>query len=88
MVSYNLPVKHQHFYPFVRAQYYTGGRKNELDARGYDTKEMELGSEWSPNKYFELTLSYMISDRKNSDLAQRNNIQKGNLLRVQAQFNF
>ena len=76
------------FYPFTRVQRYEGGKKHETDARSYSVKEVESGLEWQLNKYFELTTSYVISDRRFEDSKNRNNHQKGNFLRIQAQLNF
>jgi hypothetical protein len=75
-------------FPFSRIQQYTGGKKHELDARSHWVKEMETGMEWQINKNFELTASYVLSSRRFEDSKLRNNLQKGNFLRLQAQVNF
>lgn len=75
-------------YPFVRAQYYDGGKKFELDARSYNVKELELGLEWQPVRSFELVAMYTISSRRFEDFKAQNNLQEGRLLRLQAQLNF
>lgn len=75
-------------YPFTRIQKYNGGKKHELDARSYDVKEIETGAEWQINKNFEFTVSYVLSERRFEDSKARNNLQKGNFLRMQAQINF
>jgi hypothetical protein len=85
--SYMLKRK-QIFIPFVRGHYYEGGKKHELDARSYRVKEFELGCEWQPNKNFELVTMYTISERRFEDFRVLDNLQKGNLLRIQAQLNF
>lgn len=85
---YKLDVAGQHFLPFVRAQYFKGGKKQELDARYYDMKELEMGVEWQLFSSFELTASYAMSERNTSDAAKITNNQKGNFLRLQAQFNY
>lgn len=74
--------------PFVRAQYYRGGKKAETDARRYRVREYELGAEWLPLAALELTAMYTISDRRFEDAAAPDNRQKGQLLRLQAQFNY
>jgi Phosphate-selective porin O and P len=74
--------------PFVRTQYYKGGKKHELDARSYEVKETEMGIEWQFNKSFELVTMYTMSKRRFEDMKTSENLQKGNLLRVQAQLNF
>lgn len=86
--SYKTNLHNQVFIPFTRFQYYKGGKKHELDARSYEVKEFELGLEWQPNKHFELVTMYTISSRKFEDYKNQDNLQKGNLLRIQAQINF
>ncbi len=75
-------------FPFSRFQQYKGGKKHELDARLYDMKEVETGIEWQLSKFFEFTMSYVISERRFEDLKTKNNLQKGNFLRLQGQINF
>lgn len=74
--------------PFARYQWYEGGKKVELDARNTVVNEWEIGAEWQLSKNAELTVSYMISDRVFEDAAKPANHQKGNLLRLQMQFNY
>ena len=74
--------------PFVRYQYYEGGKKFENDARRYIVKDLEIGAEWQPMKNFEFVAIYTISDRTFEDSLTPINQQKGNLLRLQAQLNF
>jgi Phosphate-selective porin O and P len=57
-------------------------------ARSYTVDETEIGIEWQPFKNFELVTMYTISNRRFEDLKTKGNIQKGNLLRIQAQVNF
>jgi hypothetical protein len=78
----------QVFTPFVRAQTYDGGKKLETDARRYDMREYEVGVEWLPISPLELTAAYTISDRRFEDGAAPNNRERGQLLRLQAQFNY
>ncbi|MFN8359450.1 MAG: porin [Candidatus Kapaibacterium sp.] len=85
---YKLDVAGQHFLPYARVQYYKGGKKQELDARYYDMKELEIGMEWQVFSSFELTAAYAMSERTTSDAAKISNNQKGNFLRLQAQFNY
>ncbi|HVK97851.1 MAG TPA: porin [Flavisolibacter sp.] len=87
-LNYMLQAKEQLFYPFIRYQQYIGGKKHELDARSYDINELEIGVEWQPIKSFELVTMYTISKRRFEDFREQNNIQKGRLLRLQAQLNF
>ncbi len=86
--SYQLKTAKQLFIPFARIQKYEGGKKHELDARSYRVNEKEIGVEWQPNKNFELVTMYTVSSRQFEDLKTPNNLQKGNMLRLQAQLNF
>ncbi len=88
ILSYNTKYKQHTLIPFVRAQYYEGGKKHERDARSYTVQELELGLEWQPLKTFELVAMYTISNRRFEDFLLQNNTQKGSLLRLQAQINF
>jgi len=85
--KWDLP-KNQLLYPFAKFQYYDGGKKFEKDARSYTVRDYELGLEWQPYKAFELTATWVIADRTFEDSVLKNNRQQGNLLRLQAQFNF
>ncbi len=86
--SYKTSINHQVIIPFTRFQYYKGGKKHELDARAYEVTEFELGIEWQPNKNFELVTMYTRSSRQFEDFKNQDNLQKGGLLRIQAQINF
>lgn len=87
-LSYYKKIKNHTFIPFVRLQYYEGGKKHETDARSYVVKELEAGIEWQPVKNFELVVMYTSSDRVYEDFIKQNNHQKGSLLRLQLQVNF
>ena len=87
-VMYRKKVGENHITPFVKYQYYNGGKKHEIDARRYIVKDLEIGAEWQLKDFFELTAIYTISDRTFEDAALPINNQKGSLLRLQAQFNF
>lgn len=87
-LSYRLQHNDQYIFPFARYQYYRGGKKHETDARSYKVNEVELGVEWQINKHLEVVAMYTISDRQYEDFKLRDNHQKGNLLRLQAQVNF
>lgn len=88
LASYMIKAKHQTLLPFVRYQYYDGGKKHELDARSYRVRELEAGIEWQPVKNFEFTAMFTKSERRFEDAAKPSNNQKGQLLRLQAQLNF
>lgn len=87
-LSYMTNFKDHTVIPFARYQYYQGGKKHEMDARSYRVNELEFGVEWQPSKYFELVAMYTISSRRFEDFQRQENLQQGNLLRLQAQVNF
>ena len=87
-LNYMAKIGKQLIFPFVRAQYYQGGKKHEKDARSYTVHEYEVGVEWQPFKNFEFVAMYTMSDRRFEDFSKQNNKQSGNLLRLQAQVNF
>lgn len=74
--------------PFARMQSYRGGQKVEQDAQRAETRELEAGVEWLPIPNFELTAEYTVSNRFVEDAATIGHRQKGNFLRLQAQFNY
>ncbi|HEY0739853.1 MAG TPA: porin, partial [Chryseosolibacter sp.] len=80
-------LKSQVLIPFVRYQYYNGGKKHERDARSYFVRELEIGAEWQPMKNFEVVAMYTMSERRYQDGQNPVNFQKGNLLRLQFQVN-
>jgi hypothetical protein len=95
-LNYKLDLpNHKYLYPFAKFQYYDGGKKFEKDARSYVVRDYEIGLEWQPFKAFELVAEWVIADRTFEDSSFftpgqpfQNNRQQGNLLRLQAQFNF
>ncbi len=87
-LSYLAKLKKQTLIPFIRYQYYKGGKKHERDARSYYVNDIEIGGEWQVNKNFELVMNYTISKRQYEDFGNQDNYQSGNLLRIQAQVNF
>ncbi len=86
--SYMTKYKEQVLIPFSRLSYYDGGKKHEFDARSYRVNEFEIGVEWQPNKNLEFVTMYTISNRRFEDSREKENLQKGSLLRLQAQMNF
>jgi hypothetical protein len=86
--TYRAVVGNQVVMPYLRYQWYRGGKKHEVDARSYDLKEWELGVEWQVYKNFELTAAYTISERRFEDFKLQENLQRGSLMRLQAQLNF
>ena len=88
LASYALKVNKQLLIPFVRYHFYDGGKKFERDARTYKVNELEIGTEWQPFKSFEVVTMYTISERRFEDALKPINNQKGQLLRIQLQFNY
>ena len=86
--SYLIKFKKHVIIPFIRASTYTGGKKHELDARAYEVNEIEGGVEYQFTKNFELTATWLYSEKMTSDKVNKNNFQIGNMLRLQAQMNF
>lgn len=78
----------QILFPFVRYQVYDGGKKHERDARSYDVHDIEFGMEWQPSPNFELVTALYHGDRRFEDKLTPTNVQRGRLLRIQAQFNY
>jgi Phosphate-selective porin O and P len=87
-LSYMIKKGNQLIIPFIRYQQYEGGKKFETDARSYNVKELELAVEWQPYRNFEFVAMYTISERRAEDFRKQENLQKGQLLRLQAQMNF
>lgn len=85
---FNFSYGNANIMPFVKYQYYQGGKKHERDARSYFVHDLEMGIEWQPSKEFELVAIYTISSRRYEDYILQDNLQNGNLLRLQAQINF
>lgn len=87
-LSYLIQKENDRYFPFLRFTEYEGGKKNEDASPSNRVTEWEFGTEWQPDPAVELTASYMISDRTTqSSLANRLHV-KGNVLRLQAQFNY
>jgi hypothetical protein len=87
-MNYMLKLGNQIVFPFVRYTYYNGGKKHEKDARSYTVNEFDFGIEWQPSRSFELVVMYVVSERRYEDFTKQDNLQSGNLLRLQAQVNF
>lgn len=87
-LSYKIDFEKQKMIPFIRQQYYQGGKKHELDARSYDVNETEFGIEWQLNKYLEFVTVFTSSIRRAEDFKTQDNLQSGSMVRIQAQVNF
>ena len=86
--TYQVKRGKQVFFPFARYQVYDGGKKHERDARSYSVNDVELGLEWQPSSSFELVTEFYHGDRRFEDKTRPVNRQRGQLMRLQAQFNF
>lgn len=86
--SYFTKIKNDKVIPFARYQYYDGGFKTQKNATSHKVNEMEFGFEWQPSKYFELTATYNMNSRRYENVLNQDNLQKGNMLRLQAQISF
>jgi len=87
-LMYLQKVKNMVFIPYIRGQYFYGGKKIELDARRHVVKEIEFGVEYQIIKQLELTLAYNMADRIFEDSKKPDNHQIGNFMRIQIQFNY
>lgn len=86
---YMVKLKNGHvLIPFLKGQYYKGGKKHETDARSYLVREAEGGVEWQINKALELTALYAYADRRYEDLATRGTRHIGGRVRLQMQVNY
>lgn len=87
-INYQIPGKTDRYFPFVRFQEYDGGKKLETNATSTRVTEWEFGSEWQPDPALELTASYVVSDRWTQSSPTNKLHVKGNVLRLQMQFNY
>jgi hypothetical protein len=88
MASYRLGHDGKWLTPYVRGQYYDGARKSDLDARHYETKEVEVGVRWHPQRPVEFLAAWAQMDRLFSDGANPDDRQEGGVLRLQLQLNY
>ena len=88
MVNYSANYKNHRFLPYARYQEYEGGRKID-NANRMQTREWEFGTECQPNPALEITAAYAVSNRiVESATPASNSNQNGQMLRLQAQFNY
>jgi hypothetical protein len=86
--TYRLTAGKHVLFPFARYQVYDGGKKHERDARSHSVRDFETGIEWQPNEAFELVAEWYVGHRRFEDKQRPTNRQRGQLLRLQAQFNY
>lgn len=65
--------------PYLRYQYYSGGRKVDTNAPYNNIRETELGVEWQASKAVEFTTAYNWTHRTRAD---------ANIVRMQLQWNY
>jgi Phosphate-selective porin O and P len=73
--------------PYVRWQEYNGGKKHRTNTPFNVVREVEVGVEYQIAKALELTVAYAWMKRTDTQLAPYN-IQDGQVLRTQVQWNF
>lgn len=77
------------WYPFVRWQYYDGGRKFAANAPHLKVNEVDFGIEWQPRPEFELTVSYTHTfERTNTRVSPYLETDSADRIAFQAQLNF
>jgi Phosphate-selective porin O and P len=86
--TYMIKFKKQVIFPFVRYQYYKGGKKFEKDATSHLVDEIEGGFEYQPTKNVEIVFEYINGRRRFENMGKQDNNQYGSLFRTQFQFNF
>lgn len=87
MVNHCFKAQSTCFTPFIKYQYYSGGKKHEM-GRSHTVRELESGVEWRPNGAFELVAQWSQGDRTTQDIKNPFDRQKGHRLRLQAQINY
>lgn len=87
-LTYQIYHKDNRFYPYFRYETYDGGNKQQNGAPINDMEEWEIGTEWQPNKAFEMTVAYAFSDRFTQSSPTNRSHERGQLLRLQAQINY
>lgn len=88
MMNYALFHHNNRFLPYIRYQEYKGGYKLMPNASLGRMHEWEFGTEWQPHAAFELQVAYGMQDRIYQWSPTNRSHQLGNMLRLQAQFNY
>jgi hypothetical protein len=77
------------FYPFVRWNYFDGGRKFGTNAPQAHVNEVDVGFEFSPERAVEVTLAFSHTFRRtNTRTAPYDDVQDEQRLGIQVQMNF
>lgn len=85
-VNYQFEHEDHRFFPFARFQTYDGGRKAD-SAASVRTEELEVGTEWQPNRAVEFTASWAKGNRFRQTSSGKSR-EDGSFVRLQAQFNY
>lgn len=89
MANYRVQGWHGDWFPFVRWQYYDGGRKFAANAPGLVVNEWDVGVEWQPWPEFEVAISYTHTvERSNTRVAPYGTTEAADRIGFQAQINF
>jgi hypothetical protein len=87
--SYRLEIDYGIFFPFVRWQYYDGGRKFARNAPHVRVNEWDFGIEWSPLHEVELSTIYTYTPKRtDSNDAPYENFEDASRLGLQLQWNY
>ncbi len=86
-VNYQFQKENHRFFPFVRWQQYSGGRKLDASASVF-TEEVEAGTEWQPNPALEFTVAVARGNRIRQSTLKDKQHEDGSQVRLQAQFNY
>ncbi|MFT4586481.1 MAG: hypothetical protein ACI9VS_000456 [Candidatus Binatia bacterium] len=89
MAYYQKETSWGRFFPYVRWNYYDGGRKFAANAPGSVVNEMDFGVEWSPWPYAELSVQYTKTfERTNTGVAPYASTTDADRVGFQLQFNY
>jgi hypothetical protein len=89
MANYRAKSNWGEFFPFVRWQYYEGGRKFARNAPAEEINELDIGLEFSPWKELEATLMYTHTfKRTNTRDFPYNTVEGADRLGFQLQWNY
>lgn len=88
-MAYRVEKWHGDWYPFVRWQYFDGGRKFASNAPHSIVNEWDVGIEWQPWPEFEVSVSYTHTvERTNTRVAPYGSAEEADRVAFQAQINF
>ena len=86
-IMYNYQYDSAYVIPFLKYQVYEGGKKLETGAPTYEIKEVEMGIEWQPETFYEITATYGVGERELVSSTSSSD-EKGSRLRLQFQVNY